>query len=379
MESKTVKRREILVLDNELGMGGAEKLLYEFAARFDRSRFDVGICCLKDGGYWKDRMVELGLPFHEQILRHRFDAAAFRALARIIKERRVELIDTYAHPNTVIFSYFAKVLGLVKRFVVNFHATGNVEGGRLVPTWLKPFLGEADALVALAETHCRYLVEVEGLHSGQIVVIHNGVDTDRFRPPEGDEKTDIRSSFGFGPGDAVLTTVASLKPVKRIDLLLDAMAGLLRSRGDVKLLLVGDGPDRAQLEALAASLGIADNVTFAGVRDDVDAVLRMSDALLLSSRTEAFPMVVLEAMASGLGVVTTDVGSVRDMVEENRSALVVPPEDRGALADAVERLVADPSKTQEFGARGRQIVVERFGVDGMCDNRQLLFERLLEN
>jgi glycosyltransferase involved in cell wall biosynthesis len=379
MVNTTTDRRGILVLDNELGMGGSEKLLYDFAARFDRSRFDVGICCLKDGGYWKDRMIDLGLPFDERILRHKFDASAFRALARIIRDRRVELIDTYAHPNTVIFSYLAKAFGMVKRFVVNFHATGNPEGGRLVPTWLKPFLGDADALVALAETHRRYLVEVEGLHDGQIVVIHNGVDTERFRPAADAEGLNLRSSFGFAPEDTVLVNVASLKPAKRIDLLIEATAGLILSRGDVRLLLVGDGPSRGDLEALAGRLGIAGNVTFAGIRDDVDVLLRMSDALVLSSRrgTETFPTVVLEAMASGLPVVTTDVGSVRDMVEENRNALIVPPEDRGALAGAVAALVGDASKRKAFGARGRHIVLEHFGVDAMCENRQLLFERLL--
>ncbi len=250
-----------------------------------------------------------------------------------------------------------------------------------MPTWLKPFLGDADALVALAETHRRYLVDVEGLQGSQIVVIHNGVDTERFRPATDAEGQALRSSFSFAPEDTVLVNVASLKPAKRIDLLLEATSGLIRSRGDVRLLLVGDGPSRGDLEALAGRLGIDGKVAFAGIRDDVDALLRMGDALVLSSRrgTETFPTVVLEAMASGLPVVTTDVGSVRDMVEENRSAIIVPCEDRDGLAGALEALVSDRPKMREFGARGRQIVVDRFGVGAMCNNRQLLFERLLEN
>lgn len=379
MSANSARRHSVLVLDNELGMGGAEKLMYDLVSRVDSRRFAVGVCCLKNGGYWKDRIVDLGIPFYENVLRHKFDAFAFGKLARILREERVDLIDTYAHPNTVIMSYFAKAFGLVKRFVVAFHATGNLEGGRLVPTYLKPFLGEADALVALADRHRRYLVEVEGLQERQMVVIHNGVDTERFRPPTGDDKVRMRAQFGIDQEDVVLATVASLKPVKRIDLLLAASAGLVRGRRDVRLLLVGEGPDRGRLQSIAGQLGIEDRVIFAGIRDDVDSVLRMCDALVLSSRTEAFPTVVLEAMATGLPVVTTDVGSVRDMVEDGGNAFVVPPNDQDALSRAISVVVGDPKTASAFGERGRRIVLDRFGVDAMCENRQRLFEKLISS
>ena len=379
MISTTSQPHSVLVLDNELGMGGSEKLLYDFVTRFDRDRFGLGICCLKNGGYWKRRMVDLGIPFYERILRGRFDLLAFRRLARILREQKVELIDTYSHPNTVILSYLAKTFGLIDRFVVAFHAMGNPEGGRLVPAYLKPFLGEADALIALSPTHRRYLVEAEGLQNGQIEVIYNGVDTEQFRPPAGDEIQRLRAEFGFERTDIVVTAVASLKPAKRIDLLLESTVGVVESGLRTRVLLVGDGPDRDRLDSLASRLEMGDSVTFAGVRDDVADILRMSDMLVLSSRmgTETFPTVVLEAMATGLPVVTTDVGSVRDMVEDGHSAIVVPPDDREAMLTAIEAVLNDPSMGKAFGERGRQIVLDRFDVDTMCENRQRLFERLL--
>jgi glycosyltransferase involved in cell wall biosynthesis len=120
-------------------------------------------------------------------------------------------------------------------------------------------------------------------------------------------------------------------------------------------------------------------VTFAGVRDDVANVLRACDVLVLSSRvgTETFPNVVLEAMATGLPVITTDVGSVREMVEDGRSALVVPVEDEAALREAIERLVGDAGLRSAFGARGRAIVDARFRIETMCAARESLFEELL--
>jgi len=219
---------------------------------------------------------------------------------------------------------------------------------------------------------------VERLPAERIEVIHNGVDTGKYHPAVPSEGGALRESFGIGPSDTVMTTVASLKPAKRVDLLLRAVARCIRANPGVRVLLVGDGPDRAELEQLARRIGMTERVVFAGIRDDVDDILRMSDVLVLSSRvgTETFPNVVLEAMASGLPVVSTDVGSVREMIDES-CGLIVPPEDEDALAEAIGQLAADPEMRRRLGRRGREVVEERFTLEAMCAKRERLFERLL--
>lgn len=370
-----MKKYNLLLLDNELDMGGSENLLYEFVSRVDPDLFAVKVCCLKEGGYFKNRLIDLGVPFYDQLLKHKYDAFAFRKLARIIETESVDIIETYAHANTVLFSYLAKMLALVKRFVVSFHATGTVTGGNLVPAYLKPFLREADALLALAQEHKRYLVEQEGLSRFKIEVIHNGIDTATYFA--GSPDAQLRRELNVDAGDTLVTTVASLKPLKRIDLLLRAAQRVLQTNPKVVFLVVGDGPDRGELEVLAGTLGIGDRVRFAGIRDDVPALLRSSDLFVLSSKTEAFPLVVLEAMASGLPVVATDVGSVREMVEDGISAIIVPPEDPTALANAITKIAGDGKQARAFGDEGRRIVTERFKVETMCAKRQKLFTRLL--
>jgi len=208
-------------------------------------------------------------------------------------------------------------------------------------------------------------------------VIHNGVDTEKYRPGTPEERAIARRAWGAGHDDVVLMTVASLKPLKRIDALLRAAAALRNSGAPIRAVLVGDGPDRGALESLARELGLSDRVTFAGVREDVDAWLRGADVFVLSSRTEAFPNVVLEAMATGLPVVTTDVGSVREMVEPGVSALVVPAGDDPALGAAISRLASDPSLRDAFGRRGREIVEARFRFETTCAQREALLEELL--
>jgi glycosyltransferase involved in cell wall biosynthesis len=366
----------VLILDTEFEMGGKEKKLFDFIRRTDRSRFKISVCCLKRGGYFKSKLESLGVRFYEGLLRHKFDVFAVRGLERVLRVEQTQLIYTFAHPVTVIFAYLAKLRRLTERAVVSYHATGNAEDGRQVPVYLLPLLRRMDLILAVAESHKEYLVRVEGLPRDRIRVIYNGVDTDAFRPARPAERAEVRRALGIAEEAVVFMAVSSLKPLKRLDLLLRAAAPTLR-RGNATLVIVGGGPERDRLASLAEELGIAGRVVFTGMRDDVDAVLRAADALVLSSRTEAFPNVVLEAMATGLPVIATDVGSVREMVEHDASALVVPAENEGALGAAIERVADDAALRRAFGARGREIVEARFRIETMCAAREALFEELL--
>jgi glycosyltransferase involved in cell wall biosynthesis len=171
--------------------------------------------------------------------------------------------------------------------------------------------------------------------------------------------------------------VATLKPLKRIDLLLEAARAVLEDTHDVTFVIVGEGGEHDRLASQAVSLGIADQVVFTGFRNDIGRILRSSDLFVLPSRTEAFPNVVLEAMASGLPVVATDVGSVGEMVEDGRSGVMVPAGDVGALQEAVKALLGDTERMRAFGDRGRKIVEEKYTLEQMCSKREALFSELL--
>jgi glycosyltransferase involved in cell wall biosynthesis len=362
--------RNVLILDNEFGMGGVEKKLYDFIARVDRSRFRIVACALKDGGYFKDKLIAMGVPFYDGLLGHKFDVLAFPQLSRVLRKEKIDLIYTFGHPNTVLLSWLARSRGLVKSFVVSYHATGTREN-RLVPAYLEPFVSRADALLALADSHVHALARVEGLPAAKFTVIPNGVDLERYRPGEDDG---VRAGLGLGTGHVVFTTVASLKPVKGVDVLLAGIGPALGTNERLRILLVGDGPDRAALEAAARAFG--ERVVFAGLRDDVERIYRASDAVVLPSRSEAYPNVALEAMASGLPVITTDVGSVRDIVTDD-TAVVVPPLDPAALADAITALAADSERRARMGRAGRERVEARHDIAEMCRAREDLFARLL--
>jgi glycosyltransferase involved in cell wall biosynthesis len=374
---ETDMARRLLILDTELEMGGKEKLLYEFLARADRNRFRVAVCCLKPGGYFKEKIVALGVPFYDDLLRHRFDAMAFRELAHVIRAEKTEIVETFAHPNTVIFSFLAKLRSMVQSVVVSYHALAVDPHENIVRPYLRPVLRRLDAHIAVAEIQKRHLVGVEGLREESVRVIYNGVDTGAFRPADPAERSATRRTLGLADDAVVLMTVGSLKPIKGADVLLRAVAPLMREQPRLRLVLVGDGPDRGSLERQARELSIADRVSFLGLRADVDRLLRAADALVLPSRSEALPTVLLEAMAAGLPVVATRVGGVPEIVDEDRSGLMVPPEDASALGGALARIASDPALRRSLGQRGRAVVESRFRVETMCENRMAYFEEVL--
>lgn len=365
----------LLILDTELQMGGKEKLLVEFLSRVDRSRFHVAVCCLLPGGHFKERIVAMGVPFYDSLLHHRFDALAFRELEGVIRAEKTQIVETFAHPNTVIFSFLARLRSLVERVVVSHHAVGTEAS--LVRPYLRPLMRRMDAHIAVAEMQKRRLVDAEGLREGSVRVIYNGVDAGAFRPAAASERAGARRALGLSDDAVVLMAVGSLKPIKGVDVLLRAVSPVMHARHEVRLVLAGDGPDRGMLQGLAGDLGIAERVAFLGLRDDIDVLLRAADALVLASRSEALPMALLEAMAAGLPVVATRVGGVPEVVEPDRSGALVAPDDAGALGGAIERIVADADLRRAWGQRGRAIVENRFRIETMCEHRMSLFEELL--
>jgi glycosyltransferase involved in cell wall biosynthesis len=172
--------------------------------------------------------------------------------------------------------------------------------------------------------------------------------------------------------------VAKLSPVKGHRHFLEAAASVSRAYGDVRFLVVGDGPERARLERTAGELGISGKVRFLGVRDDVPAVLKLMDVLVLSSLSEGSPNVVLEGMASGVPIVGTRVGGVPELVEDGVSGLLVDPGDVPAMSNAVLALLTDPDRARAMGEKGRTRATEDYDINRVIVRIEDVFSDLLK-
>jgi phosphatidylinositol alpha-1,6-mannosyltransferase len=204
--------------------------------------------------------------------------------------------------------------------------------------------------------------------------IPKGIDVDTFRP----DGPDVRAQLGL-TGKRVALVVSRMVPIKNVALAVEAMAIVAARHPDLVLVLAGVGPLRAAIEARAAALQLADRVIFAGAvpHRDVPAWYRAADVFVLPSEFDNSPNVALEAMASGVPVVATDVGGVRHYVQDGVNGALVPAGNAPAVADAIGRYLADPALTARTGARNRSDVVAGFSWAQSAQRLRAVYQRVI--
>jgi glycosyltransferase involved in cell wall biosynthesis len=207
--------------------------------------------------------------------------------------------------------------------------------------------------------------------------VPNGVDASRFSPATADQRSAARGRFGFQDSDVVIGTVGYLRPEKNYARLVDAFAKLpvdIRT----KLLIVGDGDLRSALDQQICSLGLSDKVVFAGIVADPVECYRAMDLFALSSDTEQMPLVVLEAMGTGLAVLSTDVGDVREMVSDGNRPYVTPLGDEDAFVRALSALMQGTQERKVLGQSNRSRCVNEYDVRLMVDRYRTLYREVLQ-
>jgi glycosyltransferase involved in cell wall biosynthesis len=248
------------------------------------------------------------------------------------------------------------------------------EGFRQVERRLAAF---TDALIAVSPEVRDDLVHLGIAPAERISVIRLGLDLEARTSAPPAARTAIRSQLRADDDAFVIGWLGRMTEIKRVDDLIRAFA-LLRTDGlDAHLALVGDGPLRAALEGQARELGIADRCHFLGFREDVGSLYRSFDAVALTSANEGTPVSLIEAQASGLPAVTTDVGGVRDVVEEDRTAILVEAGDVEAIAAALSRLGEDSKLRERMGEAAVTSVGDRYSIARLVSDMDDLYRGLL--
>jgi glycosyltransferase involved in cell wall biosynthesis len=236
------------------------------------------------------------------------------------------------------------------------------EEGRLRREFARFAGRRASAVVAVGERSAREIEQLLNLDVGSVRTIHNGVPDLRLDP---DPLPRPRS----GP---VVGSIGRIDPGKGYGMLVRALRAVAAT-----VVLVGDGPDRDRLERLAAELGVAERLVITGWTDDARRHLPSFTVFCLPSRSESFPLTVVEAMLAGIPVVATNVGSVAEAVRDGRTGLLVPRDDPQALVTALRRLLEDPTLRETMGRRARELALERFTADRMARRFEELYEEIL--
>jgi len=235
-----------------------------------------------------------------------------------------------------------------------------------------------DHWIAVSETSFDYLKRSDQIDSNRITLVNNAVDVEAFAPERGGQPPPEVRAFMRGKGP-VIGTVTRFDPDKGgTDFFLLAAREVLKSFPDAGVLIVGDGYQRLQLEAMACDLNILRRTLFLGFRRDIRQLLACMDVFVLSSLNECLPINLLEAMAMAKPVVATHVGSVACVIDNHRNGLIVPAADSSALAEAIVYLAGNSTLCQSLGAEARRTVCEHFAMDRWGSEIETIYSRVME-
>jgi glycosyltransferase involved in cell wall biosynthesis len=369
--------RVLYCIDN-MQLGGTELNAVRTAERLDRSRFTLEVVCIRATGPLMDRYAAAGIPVHSFPMSSLWGATAFRQglrLIRLLKDRQIEVVhshDAYTSVYATLWARLAGVRGVIasRRSWHSPHLRGQMlRANRLAYRFAHVVVGNSPSVARLVETE-------GGVPSSRVVTIPNFLDPQAFEQIANGERERLLAELGVPAGAFIIGIVARLAAVKDHGTLFHAVASLRDTIPAMHIVVVGEGPERARLEALAQSLGIGSIVHFAGHRSQAPNLHGLFDVSVLCSTSEAFPNSILEAMAAARAVVATDVGGNPDAVRQGRTGLLVPPSDPSRLAEAIQRLHSEPGLRAKLGAAARNSAALGYGAESVIPQVEQLYQRL---
>jgi glycosyltransferase involved in cell wall biosynthesis len=374
-----VKSIRIAFVASTFHVGGAEHVMYNLITQLPRNRYDCRLFFLREPGPVGEELHSQGIAAEKHLLGAGPDIAAVFRLAHRFRKFRPHIVFCLDHRNAVFLGVLAAKFARVPRCVVASHSTGRFGKSRNF-SWLeRMFVARADRFVTLSRAHADYSRDVERIDEGRIVVIENGIDVAKYSSAAAGNMEELRKAIGLAPGDPVVLMVAVLRPEKAHEALLNAAKGLVATHPSLKFLIVGDGPRRQELERITRELRLEQNVLFLGLRRDVAELLHISNVLVLPSHpvVETLPLAVLEAMAAGVPVVASAVGSLPELIEDGVSGRLIPPADAGALAAAIEELLVDEALVDRITDNARRRVADDYSIEKMVKKYKDMFENLV--
>ena len=311
------------------------------------------------------------------------DLRALVGLIRLIRRHKPDIVETHTAKAGVL-ARVAATLALRPRPAIVHWYHGHVLSGYFSPLVTTAYRAAeralahvSDRLVCVSEANRDELVSLGIASRERFEVIRVGLDVDRFIAPERSRVQRVRGELGGDDGTVLAGFVGRLVPIKRVDLLLEAVAAARSRAPTLRVAIVGDGPLRDELEAQSRRLGVDDIVRFAGFRHDMAAVVGAMDMGVLVSDTEGTPISLIEAAAGGRCVIATKVGGVPEVVTPE-SGRLVPAGDPRAIADALSELATHEDVRLQLGTTGREQVLVGWTVPRLLADVQRLYVEVLE-
>ena len=367
------RRIKILQVIHGMYIGGAENVVANIARSVDHEKYDINICCINELGELGEALVDEG--FEIQVM-NRSDGLLklIGQIKQVIKQVNPDIVHTHgiaALQSVGPLYIFNRLPPLIHTF--HFGNYPHIERKYLYMERLLARL--ATRLVAVSSSQRQAVIRHLYLNPEKVVTIFNGVPANPYRSCE-KTRSLVREELKYGSQDIVIACIAVLSKQKGIRFLLDAFPEISAKHANARLMIVGGGPLADDLRQHTEALGIGDRVMFAGWRKDVHQLMSAIDIFALPSLWEGLPMVLLEAMSSGLPIVVTDVADNAVLIQNEVGGFVVNHSDSEALSVALSRMIDDMPFAKKMGEHARSRYEAEFTVDIMVENYQKLYKEL---
>jgi glycosyltransferase involved in cell wall biosynthesis len=359
---------KILHTESSCGWGGQEIRILDEAQGMMAAGHSLQIVCSAQSVIYREAqrrgVPAAALPLEAKTLR------GLWAVWQWLREHPVDVVNTHSSTDAWLVALARLFLPHKPAVVRTRHVSAPIK-----PTWATRWLYRkgCDFVVTTGEKLREHVLERTGLTADKVKSVPTGVDTARFCPGD---KTAARQQCGLPPDKMIIGIVATLRSWKGHTYLVEAVARLQRE--DVLLLIVGDGPNLPNIEAAIAKHQLHQQVIFAGQQADVVPWLRAMDIFVLPSyANEGVPQGLMQAMACGLPVVSTPVGSITELVADGRNGLLVPERDAVSLADTLKTLLDNDVDCVSMGKAAQDSVQQCFASRGMLQNMAEVFQSVV--
>ncbi|MEP6634986.1 MAG: glycosyltransferase [Luteimonas sp.] len=381
VDSVRSRVRLLLLTDTSVASaGGSERFLRNLVSLLPQDRYDITLVQLTAGD---DHGALQPLFDIDRVALHKLPIGAIygprgwralRALRVMAHEQRFDIVQSQHEKSDLLNALLPRVRSGIR--ISNRRDMGFNKSSKL--KWLFRFLNHRfDSVIAPAQQILGGLARSESLEIERMLWIPNGVDTQRFHVMDAAARTQARRALGIDEDAVVFGCLASLTPVKCHQDLIVAFAEVRAQISDARLLLIGDGPLRSEVETHIATLGLQEAVALLGDRSDIESILPALDVGLLTSSTEGMSNAILEMMACGLPVIATAVGGNLQLVQPDITGFLVPPHRPKALAEAMIALAQSPVTRRQLGDAARARIEREFSLASMVHAFDQLYCRLL--
>jgi glycosyltransferase involved in cell wall biosynthesis len=349
---------KIVFIVESLDVGGTELSLLKWLRHCDRKTFEPSVISFRKGDLMKE-LEALNVPVGIMRKRFPFDLSFTCRLVKKLKKVKPDLI--HCRNSIPAISY-----GVLAARIANIPVISSIHGRthylrQGIKTWLWfKIMRLSHRIITVTEGIKKDVARWSGMPPERITVIYNGIDTRNNKTLF--SRQDLRSSFGLPEDAFIIGTVGGLRPIKGHKYLVDAMPFILTKLPQARIVLIGQGEEETPLRNRVRSLNMGNCVKFLGHRKNAGDIIRMLDVFVLSSLSEGFPNVLLEAMMAQVPIVATRVGGVEEIVSDGQEALLVGHSDSGALAKAVVNLAENPKLRETLAANALQRVKKEFDI-----------------